>query len=115
MSAMVGYFAFKVLPALAALLLLGYLLSIWLRPAKRQTKIAKHKEGTPAYDFYSKLYGSKFLLGWSLITSFFVFSVAYDLYRSHRTHSLATAYFALAVSIATLSLGIFFIRSWAKK
>ncbi|HEU4966040.1 MAG TPA: hypothetical protein VFT53_00980 [Candidatus Saccharimonadales bacterium] len=111
----IGYLIFKVLPTLAALVFLIYLLYVRLRPAKRQAIMGKYKGDTPAYTLHNKVHSPRFLLGWSLITLFFVFSIAFDLYRSRYTSSLIVLIFAAIISVTVLPLGLFVLPSLFKK
>jgi hypothetical protein len=116
---MMGYFIFKIMPAVTALLFVIYLAYVMFNPSRHklvaERLLSMRKKGAPGYDIYRRIYTAQFLAAWTFITLFLISSMAFDLYRATHTPSLFAVYFGLIMIILISSAGLYLWSASLKK
>lgn len=105
MNGHIGYLLFQVLPVLGICAYTGYLAFVVSSPRRLQPKMAKHKEGTPGYDLYRRVYSQQSLGAWVCIALSFIIQIAFGAYKSMYTPPILAIYLALISSLALLLVG----------
>jgi hypothetical protein len=108
---MLGYFLYKILPAILILSYVIYLLYVRYNPDRRKAILSKYKKGTAAYDIYSKIYSPKFLTVWILLALSIFFSLVFDLYRSTHTPPLFVLLFWVAIFVPASLISLYLLTT----
>src|SRR5512133_584677 len=115
MNGFIGYLIFQILPLLVVCTWTGYLAFVVVNPRRLQTKMAKYKEGTQAYELYRKTYNKRSLGTWVCLSLFFLFSVAFDIYRATHVPPIWVMCLALLFTLALAFVGLYLTFGKPKK
>lgn len=112
---MLGYFIFKILPAVGASVYTIYLAYVIYDQSRLKAKMSsvadKYKKTTPVYELYRKMYTRKYLFAWVLISLSLMLGVGIDFYKSAGYPLVAIVTAAQIILLLLLFVGLYLLSA----
>lgn len=105
----------KIVPSVFAFLFAVYLACTIFNPDRLKAVLGRHKKDTIGNSLYRKIYTPRFLLGWTSLTLFSIFNLAFDLFGSTHVISESAMSFRFIVSMSLASIGLYLLWSAFKR